>query len=198
MSVIILPIVEGHGEVQAVRLLIHRVWEYLDRPDPMLVAQPIRVKRDRFISHRFSDFEKYLRIAVAKNENATVLVILDADDECPAELFTRLTSRAQVACPDISVIFVFPNRCYEVWFIASRTSVQAHRDCGEISFDERDSEVCASPKATMKRSMRSGVSYSEVRHQPAFTDRIDISAALTSSRSLRKLVSELERITAVP
>src|SRR5699024_8604559 len=78
-------IVEGHGEVQALPVLWRRfnTWQpgetYVD-PLP-----PIRVSRDRFLNKE-DDFRGKLLLAAAKSgPDGWVLVVLDADDDCPAE-----------------------------------------------------------------------------------------------------------------
>ena len=82
-------IVEGAGEVAALPILLRRInaWR---TPDAHLQAlPPIRVHRDRFLN-RDDEFHRHLLLAAAKcGEKGWILVLLDADDDCPAELGER-------------------------------------------------------------------------------------------------------------
>jgi hypothetical protein len=52
-----------------------------------------------------------------------VLVLLDADDDCPAEYGPLLLARAQAARPDKQVSVVLANREFEAWFLAAAPSL---------------------------------------------------------------------------
>ena len=52
-----------------------------------------------------------------------ILVLLDADDDCPAELAPTLLNRARSARPDCRVSVVLANREFEAWFLASAQSL---------------------------------------------------------------------------
>jgi len=62
----IAPIVEGHGDVAAVPVLLRRIATAL-RPDVSLqINTPIRVKANRFTKEKSEDFRKYVALASAK------------------------------------------------------------------------------------------------------------------------------------
>jgi hypothetical protein len=52
-----------------------------------------------------------------------ILVLLDADDDCPAELAPALLNRARSARPDRRVSVVLAKREFEAWFLASAQSL---------------------------------------------------------------------------
>ncbi|MEQ8790640.1 MAG: hypothetical protein RIC55_30360 [Pirellulaceae bacterium] len=58
------PIVEGHGEVEAVRVLLERLWYELLGGEYVHVLQPIR--RPRRNLARKADFRKAMLLAVSK------------------------------------------------------------------------------------------------------------------------------------
>ena len=55
-----------------------------------------------------------------------VLVLIDADDDCPADLGPRLLERARAARSDKRIAVVLANREFEAWFIAAAPSLAAH------------------------------------------------------------------------
>jgi hypothetical protein len=50
-------------------------------------------------------------------------VLLDADDDCPAELGSSLLARARSARPDKPVAEVLPKQEFEAWFLAAAASL---------------------------------------------------------------------------
>lgn len=47
---VVAPIVEGDGEVAALPILLRRIGAWLSPEVPATIAQPIRVRRDRFLT----------------------------------------------------------------------------------------------------------------------------------------------------
>ena len=89
----IVTIVEGDGEVGAAPGLIRRVlWERLGRYDISL----LKPKRARGKSDLLKKFEKFLGYAIIENADA-ILVLLDADEECPVEKAVCLAHRASIS-----------------------------------------------------------------------------------------------------
>ncbi|MGC9216666.1 hypothetical protein [Acidithiobacillus sp.] len=83
---VIASIVEGDGEVAALPILLRRVGAWQSPDKNFNVLPPIRVRRDRFLN-RDDEFRRMLLLAAAKcGESGWILVLLDADDDCPSEL----------------------------------------------------------------------------------------------------------------
>ena len=115
-------LVEGHGEVRAVPVLICRIVAEAAPDETVGIARPIRVPRDRII--REGGIERYLNIAVRHGgPDAGVLVLLDANGDCPAELGRALLKRAREARPDKRIQVVLAKQEYEAWFLAASESV---------------------------------------------------------------------------
>src|SRR5262249_41595614 len=55
-----------------------------------------------------------------------VLVLFDADDDCPKELVEQLLAPARGARPDKTTALVVANREYEGWFLAAADSLAGH------------------------------------------------------------------------
>ncbi len=100
MSVIrIGSIVEGHSEVESLPILLSRIARSIDPCIALALPEPVRVPRDRFLS---SDKEilRAVRFAADRAEHGQpVLILIDSEGKCPAELGQTLLRRAQVHCP---------------------------------------------------------------------------------------------------
>lgn len=182
-------IVEGDGEVAALPILLRRLAERhvpARYPD---VQTPIRVRRDRFLN-REDEFRRHLLLAAAKcGDGGWILVLLDADDDCPAELGANIVERAKACVPHRAVSVVLANREYEAWFIAAANSLDKIRGFFFDSSETVDPETPRDAKGWMRAHMASG-SYGETTDQAAFTARMDLEQAFARSRSFRKLCSE--------
>lgn len=185
-------IVEGDGEVAAVPLLLRRIAEWRTPEVFPDILTPIRVRRDRFLN-RDEEFQRYLHLAAAKCEDdGWILVLLDADDDCPAQLAEQLLTRATTCVAHRRVSVVFATREYEAWFIAAAESLHGHRG---FAFDPAatvDAETPGDAKGWLRARMAGGT-YGEATDQPAFSARFDLQQAFDGSRSFRKLCSEWDR-----
>ncbi|RKT44953.1 hypothetical protein BDD21_2361 [Thiocapsa rosea] len=102
----VVSIVEGDGEVAALPILLRRICAWLTPDVHAAVSQPIRVRRDRFLN-RDDEFRRHLLLAAAKSgEKGWILVLLDADDDCPAELAAQVLERARAVVPHRAVSVV--------------------------------------------------------------------------------------------
>jgi hypothetical protein len=187
-------IVEGDGEVAAVPLLLRRVAEWRTPEVFPEVLPPIRVRRDRFLN-RDEEFERYLRLAAAKCEDGGwILVLLDADDDCPAQLALQILARAAECIAHRRVSVVLAKREFEAWFIAAAESLNGHRGFAFDPADWTDAETPRDAKGWLRQRIAGGV-YGETTDQPAFAARFDLQQAFDGSRSFRKLCREWDRQT---
>lgn len=158
--------------------------DYVDIP------QPIRVKRDRFLNKE-TEFSRHLQLAGMKcGDDGWVLILLDADDDCPAELAPRILERASAILPHHSISVVLANREFEAWYIGAASSLNGVRG---LEFSDRDltcdPEGPRDAKGWLRLRMRSGT-YGETTDQPAFAARIDLELARSRCRSFQKLCKE--------
>jgi hypothetical protein len=187
----IATIVEGDGEVIALPVLLRRLAAErypVVNVDPL---PPIRVRRDRFLKKE-EEFRKQLLLAAAKSgDEGWILIVLDADDDCPAELGRQIFERAQQYVAHRRLSVVLANREFEAWFIAAAQSLHGLRGFSFIAQAPVEAEARRNAKGWMKEHMEGG-SYSEIRDQPAFTAKFDLQQAFDGSRSFRKLCKEWE------
>jgi hypothetical protein len=183
-------IVEGDGEVAALPVLLRRICEWQTPESPARIPTPIRVYKDRFLN-RDGEFRRHLLLAAAKCEqNGWVLVLLDADDDCPAARGAEILERARAVIPHRHISVVLANREYEAWFIAAAQSLDGMRNFVlDNPVDAVDPEIPRNAKGWLARRM-GGAGYNETTDQPAFSARMDLQQAFDASRSFKKLCSE--------
>jgi len=119
---VIVPIVEGHGEVQAVPILIQRWLQHrrfhlnfsLDVKGPVRFSGKGALK----VAHNADDelgVEHYIGYALLRRPDA-IIVVLDADDDAPASLGPVLLHRARASVPsDFPILCLgWPDRSRDV------------------------------------------------------------------------------------
>lgn len=185
-------IVEGDGEVKALPIILRRL-HALDGPaEHVEVLAPIRVHKDRFLN-REEEFRRHLLLAAAKcGGDGWILIVLDADDDCPVKLAEGVRQRAQAYVPHRSLAVVIPKREFEAWFIAAAPSLHGVRGFAHDARDRIDAETPRDAKGWIKERMASR-SYGETTDQPAFAARFDLDQAAANSRSFRKMRDEWRR-----
>lgn len=188
----VVSIVEGDGDVAAVPVLLRRVAAWLSPHLPAAISRPIRVRRDRFLN-REEEFRRHLLLAAAKcGDEGWILVLLDADDDCPAELGPRVLERAREVVPHRAVSVVLAKREYEAWFLAAVDSLHGQRGLAFARPLELDPESQRDAKGWLGARMAGG-RYRETTDQPAFSALMDLGMAREASRSFRKLCDEWSR-----
>jgi hypothetical protein len=180
--VAIVPIVEGHAEIGSIPILLRRL-------GITEVARPFRVKRNKIV--KAGELERAVAQAVRDRENASaVLVILDADDDCPAVLGPLLHARC-TASTHLPSSVVLAKRELEAWFLGGIESLRGKRGISPDATWDRDPEEPRGAKQRVEEMML-GRSYLDTDDQPALMARLDISAARARCPSLDKLLRDLE------
>ncbi|RXN90657.1 hypothetical protein C7R54_13735 [Achromobacter aloeverae] len=189
----VVSIVEGHGETTAFPQLLRRIAAWRTPEIHVDVQPPIRVKKDRFLN-REEEFDRYLRLAGGKSGlDGWVVILLDADDDCPAAHGPGILARARTVLPHRSVSVVLANREFEAWFIGAAASLEGHRGLRIGAHDLRmDPEQPRDAKGWLRERMANR-SYGETTDQPAFVARMDLQQAYDRCRSFRKLCGDWDR-----
>jgi hypothetical protein len=176
----IATIVEGHGEVEAVPALLHRIAGTSDASGPLKVNQPIRVKAGSFLNDQ-QYFCRHIELAAGKaaQEGGAVLILLDCDDGCPATIGPDLLARAQQVRNDVRIFVALAYREYESWFIAASASLSANRQIVPAINPPGNIDEIRDAKGWIGE--RFGVAYDPVVHQLLFTRAIALEEARTSA-----------------
>jgi hypothetical protein len=182
---IIQPIVEGQGDEAAVPLLLRRLRDEAQAWG-LEVGRPHRRRRTLLVKK--DSLQSAVRVAALRENCAAILVLFDADDDCPKELAPTLEEWAREAAGGKPCAVVMANREYEAWFLAS---IEALRGWGAILPDatsHHEPEVPRDAKGQLERRMPRGASYSATVDQPILTAHLDLESAYRGCRSFRKLV----------
>lgn len=189
----LVPVVEGHGEVEAVPVLIRRMAEALGYPVPR-VERPIRQPRKKIV--QTGELERVVRLAVSKLEGnpGAVFILLDAETDCPASLGPELADRAGRVAGEVPVAVVLAKQEYEAWFLASLESLRGERGIRPDCDVPADPESVSGAKEYLERCMPTGRAYSETVDQAKLTARMDLEVTRSRSPSFAKCWREIERV----
>ncbi len=194
----VVPIVEGHGDVKAVPILLRRIGLELLDEQYIEVMRPIR--RPRLSVVKREELERAIGFAVDKlasahgraSRHSMVLVLLDADPDAACELGPKLKALAAEIRPDHDIACVLANVEYETWFVAAADSL---RDVLAVPTESKalgNPEELRRGKRWIRRYFKKD-SYSETSDQPSMTEKMDLRQCRKASPSFDRLCRELEK-----
>ena len=195
--------VEGFGEVKAVPRLVRRVFEATELATQgvaLKVHRPIREQRSK-IAKLDHDFRRHVELAARKVGSAGgILIMLDADDDCPGELGPRVAEVAREVRSDRPIVVVVANREYEAWFLSALVSLRGVRGIRADAVPPADPEAIRGAKERLKASMEPGATYAEATEQEALTAQLNLEEACAAPSFARcrdrltRLFEELAQI----
>jgi hypothetical protein len=185
------PIVEGHGEISAVPELLRRL-QAEGRASGFKINRPIRRKRHELVER--DALQRSIRLALLQPDVGAVLVIFDADNDCPKELAPRLDAWAKEIGSPLPVAIVMAMREFEAWFLAALGSLKGKARVLTTADPPTDPEGIRGAKEALEDRMAPGAGYSPSTDQVALTAQMDLALAHRRSRSFRHLVSSFGRL----
>lgn len=183
---IIQPIVEGQGDEAAVPLLLRRLQDEA-KAWGFEVGRPHRRRRTQLVKK--DSLQIAVRVAALREDCAGILILFDADDDCPAELAPTLEQWAREAAGVIPCAVVMANREYEAWFLASIEALRGRAGIPPEAASHPRPEAPRDAKGELERRMLGGACYSATVDQAPLTAHLDLQSAYRRCRSFRKLVS---------
>ena len=182
-------IVEGYGDVEAVPVLVRRVAAHVAPAVAVDVLRPHRRSRLKLV--RSGELERYGRIALAGSPEAHLLVLVDADTDCPAELGPQFLERvASLQTRRVGVVLA--KHEFENWFLASAESLGGRRGLRSPLDPPVDPEAIRGAKEWIQANRTDGRAYRPTVDQAALTEGIDIDLARRRSASFDKFCRVLE------
>jgi Domain of unknown function (DUF4276) len=157
--------VEGHGDEEAIPALVCRVAS-LEYPN-CVVSFPhqARVSKGELLNE-----VKFLRLIGRARyfipSGGSVLVVMDADTDCPREINRLLLGWATKHHSDLRVSVVVAKREMEAWFVAGAESLRDGLGC------HSDAEDCPDPKAWVGRHVLEAY-YTPTADQARLARRLD-------------------------
>lgn len=150
------------------------------------------------IIHRPDELNKAIELLARKvggTDRSFILLLFDADEDCPAKLAPRLLAQAKKVRSDRRFGLTVAKSEYESWFIAGAESIRGQRGLSESLERPENPETIRDAKAWLKRRSRKGA-YSETVDQPALTAVFDMASARKHSASFDKFCRDFERLIA--
>jgi uncharacterized protein DUF4276 len=184
-------IVEGRGETEAAPTLIRHIAREFSF-HASIKCEVRRIPKSQLVQPE--ELERAVEALTRQiGRNKPILVLLDADDDCPKDLASSLKARCDAAHADVNVSIVIAKNEYEAWFLAAAKSLAGQRGLAEQLAPPIDPESIQGAKEWLTAHMSSYQSYSPTRHQSAYSDLMDMAEARTAP-SFRKLEKELARL----
>lgn len=191
----IVALVEGDGELDAVPALVRRIlWERLLRYD-------ISAKKPKAAGGKpdlLKRFERFLQYALLDGCDA-ILVLVDADEECPFQQAPNLAVRAAALNLNVPVAIVYARSEYETWFISSLSectgeSIRSRLGIPASVNAPEDVEDIRSAKGWLEHHMPNDRGYKETEDQAPLTHHIDLDLTHSRSRSFRRFCHAVDEL----
>jgi Domain of unknown function (DUF4276) len=185
----IASIVEGDGEVSALPKVLHRIAAELGvvglmTPKPALIFRG-KITKERGVEHAV--------LGEAKRVPGVggVLVLLDADDDCPAQLGPRLLERARASLPEKRIAVVLANREFEAWFLAAAPSLAGQHDLAAAFQMPVNPESPRDCKGLLSEARPKGKPYKPNIDQKVLASLFDMKMARENSPSFDKFYRDI-------
>ena len=177
------PIVEGHGELEAVPVLLRRLLTEAGIYD-IGVNSPIRQPKNKLLKP--SGLERAIKLSRMKENCRGILILFEDEDGCPAKIGPEINSWVSSYTGDMPYAVALAHREYEAWFLASIKSLRGKRGIRYNAEWPDDPEQKRDAKEAINRLMSRP--YRETLDQPALSDCFDLKEAYKRSRSFRHLI----------
>jgi hypothetical protein len=204
VTLYIVPVVEGQTEQGCIDTLLHRVWhELLCSTDRLQVVEPFRGQRDSLTHPKGETLtdsvqKAYLKLlAKSKKDPAAqtlLLILLDAERDCPATLAPRLLEVARKALPaNAPVACVLAKSMLENWIVAGASTLAGVNGLPD-PLPTDDAPEDGSGANWLERQLRSkdrARKYKKTVDAEVFVRAMNLSDCRAKSPSFDKLCREL-------
>jgi hypothetical protein len=193
---LIIAIGEGTGEELALPVLIDKILKH-QGVDTIGVADVALQTKGKPNMTRSGGLERFIRDANLESAYKGILVLLDGDTECPVTVAQELAGRVQIMERRCPVVIVVANKNYETWFYASVETICTHEDLPDGLTYSQDCETMPNVTTWLTNQMHvkeAFKKYKKTRHQLEFTEKLDVSTALSRSRSFRRLYNAVAQL----
>lgn len=195
-GVSIAAIVEGHGEEEAVPVLIRRIAALIDPGFVPIIPHPIRIPASKL--KRQGELERAVEFAARKLQfPGGILILLDCDDACPAIDGPALLDRAKTVRNDLPISVVLAKKEFETWFLAAAESLRGKRGLSGDLTPPPDPESIRGAKGWLRHQMPRQRTYTETEDQAALTAIFDMDAARTADsfdKCFREIMGLLQQL----
>lgn len=167
-------IVEGHGETTSVPIVIRRIVG-AQRPDVYVeIPAPLRLSRGKITKP--SELARAVELMARKaGAGGPVLIFIDADDDCPAQLGPQLLAAARASRSDRDIGVIVVQREFEAWYLASASSLREIAGLPPDLAAPPNHDQIRDAKGWLDQRMPSG--YAPTVDQPRFAAMFSLEAA---------------------
>jgi hypothetical protein len=135
MTLLVAPIVEGKTEEHCIKIILSRIWCELlaaAEREELCVLEPNPAKRASLVKSDHPEMARKVeqsfrelksRIRRPEVDRGFILLLIDADEDCPATLAPHLLARASAVRRDADIVCVLAKRELENWFKAAAASL---------------------------------------------------------------------------
>jgi hypothetical protein len=188
-AVTIASIVEGEGERDALPVLLRRIAAEVGVQN---LAAPRPQKERRGNITRPGGIEKVVSAATARVQGTGgILVLIDADTDCPAQLGRRLLERAKAARPAARISVVLAKHEFEAWFLAALPSLAGQERFPRRLSQVRNPEFFQDCKGELGRFLPNKQSYRPVPDQKPLASIFDMKMAREHADSFDKFYRDV-------
>ena len=177
------PIVEGKGEIEAVPLLCRRFLDALGAYQ-VKINRPIKRNRHQLIDH--TELSKSIEIALEQPNCQAILILFDADGDCPKKVVENLKQKAIDFSRGTPCEVVVACQEYESWFLASLESLRDKCGISPMASYDGEPELPRGAKSHLEQWMELG--YSPPIDQAKLTAAFDMKTTYRKCRSFRRMV----------
>lgn len=180
----IVPIVEGDGEVTAVPVLLRKILTRDLRFDVQIARPKSANGRTNLIKE--GGLERFIKYAWKERDCGAILILLDAENECPEDIARNFSKRVEALGVIFPVVIVVAKRMYEAWILASISTISGRLDLPSGLTPPADVEDVPNPKKWIDERFPPGRAYKETQDQESMTVLMDLTLA-ASARSFQRL-----------
>ncbi|MDH2427379.1 DUF4276 family protein [Sphaerisporangium sp. TRM90804] len=191
-AITIAAVVEGDGEVKALPVLLRRIAEELSIRT-VAIPPPRRVPRSKLLSPGGVE-SAVLQASYQVDGRGGILLLIDADDDCPAALGPELLARAGRARSDRNISVVLANREFESWFLAAAPSLAGRRGLASPLEPPVDPEGPRDAKGWLSVRKVDGTSYRPTVDQAGLAMVFDMAQARKNAPSFDKFWRDVARL----
>jgi hypothetical protein len=204
MTLYIAPIVEGHTESGCVERLFQRIWTEVLVPTIRLqVLPPSRCQRDALLKPTGTELSTKIEEAHAKltqrlrrdpEGRGLLLLLLDAERDCPARLGPVLLAAARAVRGDVDVTCVLANAMLENWIVAGASTLAGLNGLPD-PLPPNDSPEVGSGATWLEQQLRSknkSRKYKKTVDAEVFVRAMNLSECRAKAPSFDKLCRELQ------
>ncbi|MBU4233180.1 MAG: DUF4276 family protein [Proteobacteria bacterium] len=191
MNSAILPIVEGQTEVESVPILLRRICVQMQAVN-IQIARPYRVKRNKVV--KAGELERAIEQGIRDRSNiGAILLLLDAEDDCPAALAPELSERCRQTT-HLPVAVVLANIEMEGWFLGGKESLRGVCGIKPDAVAPPNPESIRGAKERLSKNMEYGRRYLEVDDQPTMATQVNSDLTQGRCPSFDKFLREVQNL----